>query len=144
MYKALLSTTALAAILTSHTGLAHAVDAAQEPCFGLASIGKNDCANLTGTHGCAGMASTNQDSSEWIYVDTVDDCIQLGGLSKVQAEAALNIKAKAAITTMDSIDTAAIENKREPLPNILNVVSTSHNAAATPAIRKAVFVSNED
>ncbi len=37
-----------------------------EKCAGIVKAGQNDCG--AGTHECAGMAETNSDPEEWIYV----------------------------------------------------------------------------
>ncbi len=37
-----------------------------EKCAGVAKMGKNDCG--TSMHGCAGMAKTDNDAAEWVYV----------------------------------------------------------------------------
>jgi len=42
--------------------------AAWEKCAGVALAGKNDCGALDGKHSCAGQASKDNDSNEWIYV----------------------------------------------------------------------------
>lgn len=39
-----------------------------EKCSGIAKSGMNDCGSLDGKHGCAGMATINSHSDEWIYV----------------------------------------------------------------------------
>jgi uncharacterized membrane protein len=93
MYKALLNTATLAAILSTTATFAHAVDPSQDQCFGIATAGKNDCANLTGTHGCMGSATTDKDVAEWKYV-AKGECGVLGGLSKAEAEAKLATDAK--------------------------------------------------
>ncbi len=85
MYKALISTATLAAILSTAPALTHAKSMSKEKCFGVALAGKNDCANLTGTHSCAGAAKQDKDVAEWKYM-TKDECSQLGGLSKKLAQ----------------------------------------------------------
>jgi uncharacterized membrane protein len=46
----------------------HAQDKAKEKCYGIAKAGQNDCANLNGSHSCAGQAKTDMDPNEWKYV----------------------------------------------------------------------------
>lgn len=65
----------------------------EERCYGVAKAGQNSCANLTDTHGCAGMSTQDRDPSEWITVPK-GSCAKMGGLSKAQAQSAL-AKAKA-------------------------------------------------
>ena len=52
--------------------------AGKEKCFGIAKAGKNDCANATGTHSCAGQASVDKAPEEWNYV-AKGTCDKLGG-----------------------------------------------------------------
>lgn len=46
---------------------AHAADE-KEKCFGIAKAGQNDCANLSGTHSCAGQSKVDLGQDEWKYV----------------------------------------------------------------------------
>lgn len=55
-----------------------AQDAAKEKCYGIAKAGKNDCANASGTHSCAGQSKTDNAPDEWRYVDK-GSCDRLGG-----------------------------------------------------------------
>ena len=50
----------------------------EEKCFGVAKAGSNDCANATGTHSCAGQATTDKAPEEWNYV-AKGTCDKLGG-----------------------------------------------------------------
>ncbi len=59
----------------------------KEKCYGIARAGQNDCANLAGTHTCAGQAKVDKDTGEWKYV-AAGTCKQLGGLSADEAKAA--------------------------------------------------------
>lgn len=68
-------------------GLAQAADPSQEKCFGVAKAGQNDCANLAGTHSCAGQSKVDNDKGEWKFVAT-GTCTQMGGLSADQAKMA--------------------------------------------------------
>lgn len=68
---------------------AHADSAkGKEKCYGVAKAGKNSCANLTNTHGCAGMATKDNDPTEWTLV-AKGTCAKLGGMSPEEAKAAL-------------------------------------------------------
>jgi uncharacterized membrane protein len=72
---------ALAGLLAlAAVGNAVAADksAPKEKCFGIAKAGANDCANATGTHSCAGQASTDKAPEEWNYV-AKGTCDKLGG-----------------------------------------------------------------
>lgn len=63
----------------------------KDKCYGIAAAGQNDCANLTGTHSCAGMAKTDKDIAEYKLVPQ-GTCEAMGGLTKEQAKAKLNLE----------------------------------------------------
>jgi uncharacterized membrane protein len=68
---------------------AHEQDAkGKEKCYGVAKAGQNDCANLSGSHACSGMAKVDRAPDEWKYV-AQGTCKQLKGLSEEQAKARL-------------------------------------------------------
>lgn len=79
---------ALATVLALGLGSAsvHAEEKAKEKCYGIAKAGQNDCANLSGTHSCAGQAKTDNDPAEWKYV-AKGTCKDLKGLSTDEAKA---------------------------------------------------------
>jgi uncharacterized membrane protein len=80
--------TAAAASLMSLAMLsspALAQNAAKEKCYGIAKAGQNDCANLAGTHSCAGQAKVDNDKGEWKYV-AAGTCKQMNGLSASEAK----------------------------------------------------------
>ena len=89
--KALITAGLAAALSVGAISTAQA--ASKEKCYGIAKAGQNDCANLAGTHSCAGMAKTDNAVHEWKAV-TKGSCKELGGFSKNEAKAAL-AKAKA-------------------------------------------------
>lgn len=60
---------------------------AKEKCYGIAKAGANDCANLSGSHSCAGQAKTDNDKGEWKYVPK-GTCKDMKGLSAEEAKAA--------------------------------------------------------
>ena len=57
----------------------------KEKCFGIAKAGQNDCANLSGSHSCAGQAKVDNDKGEWKYVPA-GTCIKMGGLTLDQVK----------------------------------------------------------
>jgi uncharacterized membrane protein len=88
MNQRLIATSALASVLA--LGLLSGAQAqdqagAKEKCFGIAKAGQNDCANLSGTHSCAGQSKTDHDVVEWRYVDK-GTCAQLGGKTPDEAK----------------------------------------------------------
>ncbi|MCU0762085.1 MAG: DUF2282 domain-containing protein [Hydrogenophaga sp.] len=83
--------TAAAASLMSLAMLsspALAQNTAKEKCYGIAKAGQNDCANLAGTHSCAGQAKVDNDKGEWKYV-AAGTCKQMSGLTAAEAKAAM-------------------------------------------------------
>lgn len=76
-----LVSSALAAALS--LGLVAQAQAAgdKEKCYGIAKAGKNDCADIGGTHSCAGQARVNNSATEWKYV-AKGTCVKEGGSTK--------------------------------------------------------------
>lgn len=71
------------AVAASH---AAAADKGKDKCFGIAKAGQNDCANLSGTHSCAGQNKVDNDPGEWKYV-AKGTCKDMKGLSVDEAKA---------------------------------------------------------
>jgi uncharacterized membrane protein len=89
MNQRLIASSALASVLA--LGLlsgAHAADdsKAKEKCFGIAKAGQNDCANLSGTHSCAGQSKADMSIDDWKYV-AKGTCAKLGGKTTEEAKA---------------------------------------------------------
>jgi uncharacterized membrane protein len=79
MNQKLIISSALAGLIAlASAGFAMADEKSKEKCYGIAKAGKNDCANATGTHSCAGQASTDKAPEEWNYV-AKGTCDKLGG-----------------------------------------------------------------
>jgi uncharacterized membrane protein len=57
----------------------------KEKCYGIAKAGQNDCANLTGTHSCAGQSKVSDDAGEWKYV-AKGTCKTMNGLTAEEAK----------------------------------------------------------
>lgn len=57
-----------AVALTVAAGAARAEEAAadKEHCYGVVKAGMNDCANASKTHSCAGHATVDGDTNEWV------------------------------------------------------------------------------
>jgi uncharacterized membrane protein len=64
---------------------APAVAQEKEKCFGIAKAGQNDCANLAGTHSCAGQSKVSNDKGEWKYV-AKGTCKEMKGMSMDEAK----------------------------------------------------------
>ncbi len=77
------ATSLMSMALLSSPALAQ--NAAKEKCFGIAKAGQNDCANLSGTHSCAGQAKVDNDKGEWKYVPA-GTCKQMQGMTMEEAK----------------------------------------------------------
>ena len=86
--KAVISSALASALALGLLGgaAAHEQKKGTERCYGIAKAGQNDCANLAGTHGCAGIATVDNAIDEWKYVPE-GTCKKLKGFSEVEAEA---------------------------------------------------------
>lgn len=60
----------------------------KEKCYGIAKAGENSCANLSGSHSCAGQATVDKAPDEWKLV-AKGTCAKLGGLSAEEAKVAV-------------------------------------------------------
>jgi uncharacterized membrane protein len=89
MNQRLVISSALAGMLAMGlvaTTSAHAQEKGKEKCFGIAKAGQNDCADLSGSHACAGQSKTEMGAGEWKYV-AKGTCKELKGLSEDEAKA---------------------------------------------------------
>ena len=88
MNQRLIVSSALASVLA--LGLAGQVVAQdkkdKEKCYGIAKAGANDCANLAGTHSCAGQSKVDNDPGEWKYV-AKGTCKDMKGMTAEEAKA---------------------------------------------------------
>jgi uncharacterized membrane protein len=88
MDKRLVISAAVAALLSvgALQNIAQAQAPEKEKCFGVAKAGQNDCANLAGTHSCAGQSKVDNDAGEWKYA-AKGTCKGMNGMSKEEAQA---------------------------------------------------------
>ena len=88
MNQRLIASSALASVLALGllSGAQAADEKAKEKCYGIAKAGQNDCANLSGTHSCAGQNKADNDPGEWKYV-AKGTCKDMNGLSVAEAKA---------------------------------------------------------
>lgn len=86
----LIVSSALASVLALGLvdGAAAADAAGKEKCYGIAKAGQNDCANLSGSHSCAGQTKADRQPDDWKYV-AKGTCQKLGGKTADEAKAAL-------------------------------------------------------
>ncbi|MEO6743838.1 MAG: DUF2282 domain-containing protein [Caldimonas sp.] len=81
---------ALASVLAmglASTAAAAADAPAKEKCYGVAKAGQNDCANLSGSHTCAGQAKVDKGVDEWVYL-RAGTCKKMGGMTAEEATVA--------------------------------------------------------
>jgi uncharacterized membrane protein len=84
MNQRLITASALASLLV--LGVAGPVAAQEkEKCYGIAKAGQNDCANLSGTHSCAGQAKEDMSPADWKYV-AKGTCASMKGMSAEEAK----------------------------------------------------------
>ena len=91
MNHRLVASSALASVLAMGLlGAAQAQEGAKdkEKCYGVAKAGSNDCANLSGSHSCAGQNKTAMAVDEWNYV-AKGSCAMMGGKTLEEAKAAM-------------------------------------------------------
>lgn len=68
-------------------GTVAAQEKAKEKCYGMAKAGQNDCANLAGSHSCAGQSKVDSDPGEWKYVPK-GTCKDMKGMTAEEAKKA--------------------------------------------------------
>jgi uncharacterized membrane protein len=90
MFKSIISAAALATVLSATINAPVAAQE-KEKCYGISAAGKNDCANLAGTHSCAGQSKVANDTGEWKYV-AKGECATMKGMTKAEAEKASMMK----------------------------------------------------
>ena len=83
--QAMLSSALLSALTLGLAAPAQAADAAKEKCYGIAKAGQNDCANLSGTHSCAGQSKAEMGADEWKYVPK-GTCKDMKGMTAEEAK----------------------------------------------------------
>ncbi len=88
MNQRLIVSSALASALAlGLVGQVAAQDKGKEKCYGIAKAGQNDCANLSGTHSCAGQTKEDMSPADWKYV-AKGTCKDMKGLTEAEAKAA--------------------------------------------------------
>ena len=51
----------------------------QIQCWGISAAGENLCANLAGTHSCAGQSTIDYSYGDWTNVESEEACTSQGG-----------------------------------------------------------------
>jgi uncharacterized membrane protein len=87
MNHRLVVSSALASVMAlGLIGTVAAQDKAKEKCYGIAKSGQNDCANLSGSHSCAGQSKVDNGADEWKYV-AAGTCKEMKGMTADEAKA---------------------------------------------------------
>lgn len=76
---------AAASLLSTMLVATPAVAQEKEKCYGIAKAGQNDCANLSGSHSCAGQSKVSDSADEWKYV-AKGSCVSMKGMTAEQAK----------------------------------------------------------
>lgn len=88
MNQRLALTSALASVVALGlvgTAAAQEKNKDKEKCFGVAKAGQNDCANLSGSHSCAGQSKVDNGADEWKYV-AKGTCKDMKGTTEAEAK----------------------------------------------------------
>jgi uncharacterized membrane protein len=89
MNQRLIVSSALASVLAlGLVGQVAAQDKGKEKCYGIAKAGQNDCANLSGSHSCAGQSKVDNDAGEWKYV-AKGTCKDMKGMTADEVKAGM-------------------------------------------------------
>ena len=86
--RLILSSALASALALGLAGPSAAQEKGKEKCFGVAKAGQNDCANLSGSHSCAGQAKADMNAADWRYV-AKGTCKSMNGMSEDEAKATL-------------------------------------------------------
>ena len=87
MNQRLIVSSALASVLAlGLVGQAAAQSKEKEKCYGIAKAGQNDCANLSGSHSCAGQTKADGSADDWKYV-AKGTCKEMKGMTEAEAKA---------------------------------------------------------
>ncbi len=87
----------------------------KERCYGVSRPGENHCANLAGTHDCAGQSAVDKDPGEWQYVAR-GSCKKLKGLSVAEATARFKAAAKATPSAAPTAPAPRVAPHATPTP----------------------------
>ncbi|HSW05832.1 DUF2282 domain-containing protein [Aquabacterium sp.] len=84
--RLILSSALASALALGLVGQASAQAKEKEKCYGIAKAGQNDCANLSGSHSCAGQSKADMGADEWKYV-AKGSCVNMKGMTEEEAKA---------------------------------------------------------
>jgi uncharacterized membrane protein len=84
-HRLIVSSALASALALGLVGQVSAQDKGKEKCYGISKAGQNDCANLAGSHSCAGQSKTDMSPGDWKYV-AADTCKTMNGLNEEEAK----------------------------------------------------------
>jgi len=84
--RLILSSALASAVALGLVGQVSAEEKGKEKCFGIAKAGQNDCANLSGSHSCAGLSKADNGPEDWKYV-AKGTCKDMKGMTAEEAKA---------------------------------------------------------
>ncbi len=84
-HRIAISSALASALALGLVGTAAAQDKGKEKCYGIAKAGQNDCANLSGSHSCAGQSKVDMGADEWKYV-AKGTCKDMKGMTAEEAK----------------------------------------------------------
>jgi len=84
--RLILSSALASAVALGLVGQVSAEEKGKEKCFGIAKAGQNDCANLSGSHSCAGLSKADNGPEDWKYV-AKGTCKDMKGMTAEEARA---------------------------------------------------------
>jgi uncharacterized membrane protein len=87
-HRLIVSSALASALALGLAGNVAAQDKDKEKCYGIAKAGANDCANLSGSHSCAGQAKANMNAADWKYV-AKGSCKEMKGMTEAEAKMAM-------------------------------------------------------
>ena len=87
-HRLIVSSALASALALGLAGPVAAQEKGKEKCFGVAKAGQNDCANLSGSHSCAGQTKDNMNPADWRYV-AKGTCKDMKGMTEAEAKATL-------------------------------------------------------
>lgn len=91
--RAFIAAAAASVLALSFASVAHAQESGKEKCYGIAKAGQNDCANLSGTHSCAGQSKMDNGADEWKYVPK-GTCKDMKGMTAAEVKAKMEMSKK--------------------------------------------------
>jgi uncharacterized membrane protein len=84
-HRLVVSSALASALALGLVGQVAAQDKGKEKCYGIAKAGQNDCANMSGSHSCAGQSKVDMGADEWKYV-AKGTCKDMKGMTAAEVK----------------------------------------------------------